>query len=470
MSMTITTSLGGAAAPTSDRPVLAGLEDLRTLTGAAARKARKERVFGNIPEAAFEQPIYLFRGLGGSALVVSDPAGVKRVLIDNVANYPKAEIEQRFFRALFGDGLLGTDGDLWRRHRRIMAPAFDPRSVAAYGPAITRACDGFYDRWNAMAPGAEIDIGAEMSWLTLRIIAGTMFSADTDDVIGLVADTMKHGFDIGDFNILDVLPLIGPWRMNRRVRQMGERFRPLDAAINRMIDAREKEPQGAAADLLARLINAHDESGDAALTSREIRDQIITIFIAGHETTAQAMTWTWYLLSQHPAEEARLHEELDRVLAGRTPTQEDLPNLPFARRVIEESMRVYPTAPGISSRVAKADDEICGVKERKGQQIAIAPWLLHHHKTLWDDPTRFDPDRFLPERSAGRPRLAYMPFGAGPRVCIGQMMAMNEATLILASLAQRYALKLTPGQAIVPQASVTLRPKYGMKMQIQPRT
>jgi len=467
----MTEGLGALPPPSAaSGPVLAGLVDPRTLKGAAARKARKERVFGQIPQIAFEKPIYMFHGIGGSALIVSDPAGVKRVLIDNVANYPKTELEQRFFRALFGEGLLGTDGDLWRRHRRIMAPAFDPRSVAGYGVAITRACDGFYGHWDSLARGVEVDIGAEMSRLTLRIIAGTMFSADTDDVIGLVADTMKAGFDFNDFNILDVLPLIGPIRMNRRVRDMGKRFRPLDAAINRMIDAREKDPQGPAADLLSRLINAHDESGDAALTAREIRDQVITIFIAGHETTAQAMTWTWYLLSQHPAQEARLHEELDRVLGGRTPTQEDLPNLAFTRRVIEESMRVYPTAPGISSRVAKADDEICGVKVRKGQQIAIAPWLLHHHKTLWDEPARFDPDRFLPERSAGRPRLAYMPFGAGPRVCIGQVLAMNEATLILASLAQRYRLKLSPGQDIVPEANVTLRPKHGMKMLLEPRS
>ncbi|MGA0599965.1 cytochrome P450 [Caulobacter sp. KR2-114] len=469
MSMTLADGLAPAAPTAGKRPVLPGLADPRTLKGAAARKARKERVFGNIPQIAFEQPIYLLRALGGSALIVSDPAGVKRVLIDNVANYPKTEMEQRIFRALFGNGLLGTDGELWRRHRRIMAPAFDPRSVAGYGPAISRACDGFYGHWDQLPPGGEVDIGAEMSRLTLRIIAGTMFSADSDDVIGLVAESMKDGIGIGPFSILDVLPVIGRMRMDRRVQQMAERFRPLDAAINRMIDARQKDPQGSAADLLGRLVGAHDEGGDAALTSREIRDQVITIFIAGHETTAQAMTWTWYLLSQHPAEEARLHEELDRVLGGRTPTQEDLPNLAFTRRVVEESMRIYPTAPGISARVAVADDEICGVKVRKGQAIAIAPWLLHHHKTLWDDPARFDPDRFLPERSAGRPRLAYMPFGAGPRVCIGQVLAMNEATLILAGLAQRYRLSLSPGQDIVPLANVTLRPKYGMRMMVERR-
>jgi cytochrome P450 len=196
---------------------------------------------------------------------------------------------------------------------------------------------------------------------------------------------------------------------------------------------------------------------------------VVTIFIAGHETTAQALSWTWYLLSQHPAVEARLHAELDAALGGRTAGQDDLPKLAYTRRVIEESMRIYPTAPAISNRVARGDDEIGGFKVKKGQSIAIAPWLLHHHRRLWDEPGRFDPDRFLPEHSAGRHRFAYLPFGGGPRVCIGQMLAMNEAVLILASLAQRYQLRLAPGQVVQPQANITLRPKYGLKMTLEHR-
>ena len=457
-------------APVSARPsALPGLADLRGLKGAAARRARKERVYSNIPERCFDEPIVLVKGITGSALVVSDPVGVKHVLVDNVANYPKTEQEQRWIRALFGDGILGTDGDLWRRHRRIMAPAFDPRSVASYGPAIMRACNSFYPQWDAAPDGAVMDVADDMRRLTLRIIAGTMFSADTDEVIGLVAETMKNGFDFSDFSLLDLLPIIGGWRMRQREARMAGQFRPLDAAINRLIAARRDRPEGAAADLLSRLVTACGESGVGGLSDREIRDQVITIFIAGHETTAQALSWTWYLLSQHPAEEARLHAELDEVLGGRTPRQADLPELAYTRRVIEESMRIYPTAPGLSARVALADDEICGVKVKKGTPVAIGPWMLHHHRRLWDEPSRFDPDRFLPERSAGRHRFAYLPFGAGPRVCIGQMLAMNEAVLILASLAQRYQLRLAPGCRVQPQAQVTLRPKYGLKMLIEHR-
>ena len=451
-------------------PALAGaVKPPGRMSWLEARRARKERLFSQVPDRAFDEGVVVIKGVSGTFVLVSDPAGVKHVLVDNVANYPKTEMERRYFTALFGAGLLGADGEDWRRQRRIMAPAFDPRSVASYGPAISRACDGFYAQWDAVPDGGEVDVAGDMSALTLRIIAGTMFSADTDDVIDLVAQTMKGGFDVEQFNILDVLPITGPLRMRSRERTMAEQFRPLDAAINRMIDARQRDPQNAPADLLNRLITAHDESGDLAMTSREVRDQVITIFIAGHETTAQAMNWTLYVLSQHPGHEARLHAELDEVLGGRTPVQEDLPRLGFTRRVIEESMRLYPTAPGLSTRACLADDEICGVKVRKGSLIGVAPWILHHHRRLWDEPERFDPDRFLPERSAGRPRFAYLPFGAGPRVCIGQVLAMNEATLILASLAQRYRLRVAPGQKVALQSNVTLRPRHGLRMTLEKR-
>ena len=450
--------------------ILPGLADLRGLTGAAARRARKSRVYNNIPDRCFEEPVVHLKGLFGSALVIADPAGVKRVLVDNVANYPRGEMQLRAFRALFGEGLLGTDGDLWRRHRRIMAPAFDPRSVTSYGPAITRACESFYPGWDAAAEGAVMDVGADMSRLALRIIAGTMFSADTDDVIGMVADTMKDGFNFNDeFNILDILPIVGPWRMTQARGADGRDVPPARRGDQPPGRSAARRADGAAADLLSRLTTARGEAGDAALSDREIRDEVVTIFIAGHETTAQALSWTWYLLSQHPAVEARLHAELDAALGGRTPTQDDLPKLPYTRRVIEESMRIYPTAPAFANRVALADDEVCGLKVKKGTSIAIAPWLLHHHRRLWDDPNRFDPDRFLPENSAGRHRFAYLPFGAGPRVCIGQMLAMNEAVLILASLAQRYELRLAPGQVVQPKADITLRPQYGLKMTLEHR-
>jgi cytochrome P450 len=467
--------MSAVAAEFDAPPALAGAVPLKPSANRAERaRQQKAQPMRGIPFDAYDRPIIVQKSLFGTFVLVSDPAGVKHFLVDNVANYPKTEMERRFFTALFGEGLLGTEGEQWRRHRRIMAPAFDPRSVAAYGPAISRSCEDYLARWAQLEDGAEIDIAQDMSGVTLLIIARTMFSTDTDDVIGAVGDSMRAGFDVNDdFNILDLLPIIGPMRMKKRLARMEQQFRPLDAAIDRMIAERASQPDGAGADLLGRLVAATDaEAGGAnaaRMTPKEVRDQVITIFMAGHETTAQAMSWTWYLLEKHPHIEARLHAELDAVLGGRIAVQDDLPKLVYTRRVIEESMRLYPPAPGISARVAMADDEICGVEIKKGWQVVAAPWVLQRHRLLWDDPETFDPDRFLPERSKGRHRFAYMPFGGGPRVCIGQVLAMNEAILILANLAQKYAPRLVEGHPVVPRSNVTLRPQHGLKMHLNRR-
>jgi cytochrome P450 len=219
-------------------------------------------------------------------------------------------------------------------------------------------------------------------------------------------------------------------------------------------------------DLLTRLMEARDEDGKG-LSPSEIRDEVITIFMAGHETTAVAMTFVWYLLSQHPAEEAELHAELEAVLGGRALSGEDVARLPYTRMVIEEAMRIYPPAPAVSGRVALNDDEICGVKVKAGGQVIITSWVLHRHRKLWENPERFDPERFSAERSAARPRFAYMPFGAGPRVCIGAAFAMQEAVLILATLTRRYRAVLVEDQEIQLQSRITLRPKGGIRMRIE---
>ncbi len=252
--------------------------------------------------------------------------------------------------------------------------------------------------------------------------------------------------------------------MRQREARTARAFAPLDASIVRLVAQREADHDAFPADLLNRLVAAKDAETGLAMNAREVRDELVTIFVAGHETTAMTMSWLWYLLSQHPAEEARLHAELSEVLGGRPPSQEDLPRLAFTRQVVEESMRLYPAAPAISTRRAQEEDEICGHTIRKGASVAISPWYLHRNRNLWDEPERFDPDRFSPARSAGRPRFAYLPFGAGPRVCIGQVLAMNEAILILASLARRYRPRLAPEARVALRLNVTLQPKYGLAM------
>jgi cytochrome P450 len=435
-------------------------------SGMMSQKGR-ETPFEGIPLAAYQQPIWVQKGLFNRAWLINDPAGIEQVLIDKVGDYPKTDLENRFFRALFGDGLLSRDGEAWRSHRRIMAPSFDPRSVAGYANAMAQASAEFGDAWAKLGDGAEVDVSEEMTRLTLEIICRTMFSSDYEEMTTLTGSALSRSSEAFNFNLLDILPVIGPMRMKGHERRMAAIFAPMDGAIVRLIEGRRADP--GKTDLLGRLVAALDEETGAKLTPQEVRDEVLTIFVAGHETTASAMTFCWYVLSHYHAWEARLHAELDEVLGGRTPTEADVAKLPLTRRIIEETMRLYPPAPGISTRVAQQSDEICGERVPKGGMIAISSWVLHRHRLLWDDPERFDPDRFLPERSAGRPRFAYLPFGGGPRVCIGQVMAMTEAVLILATLAQRFRLRLRPGYQVAIQQRITIRPRGGLPMRIERR-
>jgi cytochrome P450 len=400
--------------------------------------------------------------------LVNDPAGVKRVLLDKVANYPKADMEREILSAAFGEGLLWSDGEKWRSHRRIMAPSFDIRSLVSYVPAMAALAEARANAWRASG-FAEINIADEMTGLTLGVILRTMLFADANDLIAIVGDALKDGQDQFDFSILDMMPVIGRWHIERMIKRVHKTFFILDDAMYPLITARTKMAGDAPRGLLDRLIAARDSETGIGMTDREVRDEVVIIFLAGHETTAVAMTFVWYLLSQHPDVEAKLHAELESVLGGRAPAHADLAKLPYTRMVIEESMRLYPPAPGLSARQAAADDEICGRKVKKGQMVLIFPWVLHRHEALWDDPLRFDPERFAPERSAGRPRFAYLSFGGELRICIGAQLAMMEATIILATLAQKFHLRLAPAQDIELQARITLRPRDGIRMRLEPR-
>lgn len=451
------------AAVPSKKP-LAGLgpPPLKPASFLATVRSTKGNPFEIIPLVAYEQPFYLWKSLVGRVLMVNDPEGVRRVLLDNVANYPKNALEIKFFTAMFGEGLLSAPETKWRTHRKVMAPSFGTRSVESYAPAMIETTLAFAQHWDALPDSAEIDIAEEMKALTLKIICRTMFSSDAEELAAHAGDALEFTQASLEFGLLDVLPVIGPKRLKLKEEAIRAHFKSMDAAIYRLIGEREKIRDEAPKDFLTRLVAAKDPDDGAGLNATEVRDEVITIFMAGHETTAVTMTWVWYLLSQHPAEEAQLHQELDAVLGGRIPTAEDLPNLPYTRMIIEEAMRVYPPAPAISMREAKAEDELCGYKVTPGLQIMVSPWILHRHRRFWDEPERFDPTRFSKEASDKRPRFAYMPFGGGPRICIGASLAMTEATLILAVLAQRFRVRLKPGQEITLQARITLRPKNGL--------
>ena len=451
-----------AAIPTK-RP-LAGLgpPPLKPASFLATVRSTKGNPFEIIPLMAYEQPCYLSKWLLGDVLMVNDPEGVRRVLLDNVANYPKEKLGDEFFSAMFGEGLLSAPETKWRTHRKVMAPSFGTRTVESYAPAMIETTVAFAQQWDALPESAEIDIAKEMKALTLKIICRTMFSSDAEELAEHAGDALEFVQASLEFGLLDVLPVLGPWRIQRKQDAIRAHFKTVDASIYRLIGEREKIRDEAPKDFLTRLVAAKDPEDGAGLNASEVRDEVITIFMAGHETTAVTMTWVWYLLSQHPAEEAKLHEELDTVLGGRIPTAEDLPNLPYTRMVIEEAMRVYPPAPGLSLRQAREADELCGFKVTPGLHILVSPWILHRHRRLWDEPERFDPTRFAKELSDKRPRFSYLPFGGGPRICIGATLAMTEATLILAVLAQRFRVRLKEGHEVTMQTRITLRPKNGL--------
>jgi cytochrome P450 len=394
---------------------------------------------------------------------VNEPSAIKHILLDNAANYHKTEISRRLLEPGLGRGLLTSEGETWRRHRRIMAPAFDHRSIVGYAPIMTDIAERLVAEWDSRPEGTELDVAAAMMHATLHIISRTMFSSDSDDIVDIVEKGVERYQaevrpGLGDLLELPVwLSRLGSAHHPERI------FSEFDRAIDRLLAARERDPASQPKDLLARLIAARDEETGGGMSAEEVRNQVVTIFMAGHETTALALTWTWYLLSQHPAVEAKLHAELEAVLGGRTPRHEQLGQLPYTRMVIEEAMRLYPPAHTLS-RAAMGEDEVLGRRIPKGAQIMIVPWLLHRNPRLWPDPERFDPERFAPDRTASRHRFAYIPFGAGPRICIGAAFAMAEAMLILATVAQRYRLRLKPGFPVEPQGLITLRPRHGMRM------
>jgi len=388
--------------------------------------------------------------------------------LDNAENYIKSEVTRRILEPGLGRGLLTSEGETWRRHRRIMAPAFDPRAIIGYAPIMTDVTESLLAKWDALPDASEADVAAAMMHVTLHIISRAMFSSDSDEIVDVVESGVNRYQTTVRPSLLDLLHV--PEWLTRLLapKHTAGIFDEFDRSVDRLLAERGRKPDAEPKDLLARLIAARDSETGRGMTAKEVRDQVVTIFLAGHETTSQALSWTWYLLSKHPAAEAKLHEELARVLDGRAPRYEELASLRYTRMVIEESMRLYPPAHTMA-RQPIAPDTVLGHRIPAGAEVLIVPWLLHRKPSLWERPDRFEPERFSPERAASRPRFAYIPFGAGPRICIGAAFAMAEATLILATIAQRYRLRLKPGYPVEPQGLITLRPRNGLRMTLERR-
>jgi len=461
---TITSSSPAApflAAPAPPSAPLPFLRYVRTV---------RQNFIAALHEDVYRQDIVERKFVGFHSFLVNHPAGLRRVLLENVENYPKARIEHRILGPALGNGLILSEGETWRAHRRIMAPSFDHRTIERCAQIMTDATLKLIGHWDQLRNGTAVELSSAMMELTLEIISRSMFSSDSDSIVEIVRAGSERYQDAMMFGLLDIVPGVGALWGIFKARRGRTIMKAFDQAFLNVLHGRA---QGTRAtqfnDLLERLITTRDQQTGIAMTPREIRDQVLTIFVAGHETTAIALMWTWYLLSQHPEHEARLHAELKNVLNGRTPAFSDVAALPFTRMVLQESMRLYPPVYSLAFRQAAGDDEICGKRIPKGAVISIMPWVLHRHRSFWEQPDRFDPERFSSEASATRDRLCYLPFGFGPRICIGASFATTEAVLILATIAQRYRFHLSPGFRVEPQALFTLRARYGMSMELERR-
>ena len=397
--------------------------------------------------------------------LVCDPAGVRHVLQDNARNYHKSPLYERL-RDYVGNGLLTSEDSFWLRQRRLMQPAFHRQRLAAMADAMVACTEQMLERWEPLAArGEAIDLVAELMAVTQAIIVRTMFSTDLGATAGIVERTWPiiHR-RIGETFWATKLETRLPLPANRRGWRA---MRELETVVYAIVAERRRSGRDEH-DLLAMLLSARDEETGAVMTDQQLRDEVLTILLAGHETTSLALSWTYFLLSQHPDVDRGIAEEAARVI-GRGPAAfAHVDRLPAARRAIEEALRLYPPAWGFS-RQALADDEIGGYRVPRGALAFVIPFVIHRRPHLWPDPERFDPQRFTPGQEAARHRFAYIPFGGGPRGCIGNHFAMVEAQLIVATVARRYRIEVVPGQRIHAEPLITLRPAPGIRAVLRAR-
>ena len=421
-------------------------------------------------EEAFEEPYIADRNQLGGFVLLNDPELIRHVVIDNAANYPKDDLQLEKLTPAVGRGLLTADGESWRLQRRTVAALFQPQAVAAYIAPMQDSVDAMLARWNDHArTGATVDMAREMTALTYDIISRTVFSHEIETPPDVMGEAITTYFEaLGRIDLWDVLPL--PRWLPRpafiRARPAQRIFRGEVLRLFEKRRARIAAGQAVPDDLVTRLINARDPETGAPLSDSVIHDNLVTFIGAGHETTANALAWTLFLMSWFADADARVARE-----AGALPDALDadaLAGLSDTRMILEESMRLYPPVPFLS-RAAAARDMIGEVPVVAGTRIIIAPWVLHRHRKLWRDPDMFVPERFAPERRAAIPRFGYLPFGAGARICVGMTFAINEALLALALIARRFRVVLGEGAQVMPFARMTLRPLNGLPMRIEAR-
>lgn len=397
-----------------------------------------------------------------NSALIAHPDGVKHVLQEHVKNYTKDHLSYNMVRWIANEGLLTSRGETWLRQRRLAQPAFHRQRIAAMGEMMVRRSEETLAHWEEAADqGRAVDVGDEMMRLALRIVGDALFGASVDEQAAVISESFNLLSDqvVTRFRSFNIVPPILPRRRDREWRQA---MAALDAVVYGMIAERRRagEDRG---DLFSMLMLAQDQETGERMNDRQLRDEVLTMLVAGHETTATALAWTWALLDQHPTCAAKLHAELDTVLGDRTPTIADLPKLAYTRMVIDETLRLYPPV-YLFSRAVKADDIIAGYRIPKNSSVEICAYVTHRHPEFWPDPEQFEPERFTPEQVARRHRYAYIPFSTGPRICIGNTFALTEATLALATVARRLRLRNPSGNMPEPEPLLTLRPRGGLRM------
>ncbi len=397
--------------------------------------------------------------------VLVQPEHIQYVLVKNTENFRKGRSHAKIRLAL-GSGLLTSEGPFWQRQRRLMSPTYTPKGVTRFATIMTDAAQQMLVRWQeAQRDGSSLKVNAEMMRLTMTIISRSMFGVDISEGYAEVSQALRF---ILEFASTRSLSFIDPplWIPTPRNRRMNGALQTIDEFLYGVIAERRNNPDSDY--LLTLLMQARDEETGEYMSEKQLRDEALITFFAGHETTAQLMTWIWYTLARRPDIEEKLHSELAAVLGGRTPTVEDVPNLVYTRRVIDETLRLYPPV-AVTARDVEKEDEIGGYEIPAGSMTVLAPYLTHRHPDFWAHPETFDPDHFLPDQIAARPRYAYYPFGAGQRICLGMHFALLEAVLVLAEAAQRFNLRLTSGQDIHPVMVGVMRPSSDLWMTVEPR-
>jgi cytochrome P450 len=415
---------------------------------------RCAREYGDVVRLRFVNvPVYL----------LNHPDHTEYVLVQNNRNFIKSRGE-RISLGFLGDGLLTSEGSFWRRQRRLAQPAFHRERITAYGEVMAESAGRMVGDWR---DGEVRDVHRDMMRLTLEIVARTLFGvplkpAEFEEVGAALAVISERFTGRGGvfFQVPERVPTPGNLRFRRALGK-------LDALIYGVVGGRRARGEDDGDDLLSMLLAARDEKG-ARMSDKQLRDEVMTIFLAGHETTANALSWTWHLLAEHPEVERKLHEELDETLAGRLPTVEDLSRLRYTDMIVKESLRLYPPAWAFG-REAVGACEIGGYHVPTGTQLIMSQWVMQRDPRYYEHPTEFRPERWADGLSERLPRYAYFPFGGGPRLCIGQSFAKMEANLLLATLAHRFRLRPASGERVTPRPSITLRPGDGMRMVLEER-